>query len=324
MKKTHIIGFLILMLVLAGYPAKPAVAYQQPIYPVSFSVNPSIFATNSNVSTLACVTVTGPSNSIAIHHNDTMTFVFDPSVGTVSLPVSPTVVLTTSAGSPTIPPSPVAGDFSVSLGSSNPNKLIIQFTNATTENLVYGTNICTQVNLATAGTPGPAVVRFSSQLATTTGNLPSTSVTLVDFPTGNSTSFGFVSNIVFPSLGSFFMPPNALGDPSGQNTGAGNGDGFITGAVPMPGTCTFNSLRVAVTTGGGPAFPYTFTVWKNDSPTSLACNLNTDTGTATVTCADTTDQVPVVAGDLISIKVDQPGFTCCTPYGNAGIALNCK
>ena len=183
--------------------------------------------------------------------------------------------------------------------------------------------LCTQIDIATSSTPGAAQVKFFSPLAITTGNLPVISVSLVNFPTSRG-SYVFSSMLNIPSIGSFFSPLNASGDPSGFNTGAGNGDGFITGATPIPATCTFDSLQVSATTGGGPNFPYTFTLWKNDVATSMTCGLSTDSGTNTITCSDTTHTVPVVPGDLVAMQVVQTGFTCCTPFGNFGISLHCK
>jgi hypothetical protein len=323
MKSFKIAQVALLFFFLLALPATSTSA-QQPIYPVSFSLNPSVFAVNSNVSTLACVSVSGPSNSIQVRQGNVLIFVFDPSIGTVSLPGSPTVTLTNAAASPVVPPQAVSADFSVAQGVSNPNKVTITYNDPATKNLPYGTNICTQVNIATAATPGPALVRFSSQLSTISGNLPSVSASLVNFATGNSSSFVFMSNIVFPSIPTFFTPLNATGDLTTNRTFAGNGDGFTDGAAPMPGTCTFDSLKVAATTSGAASFPYTFTFWKNDSPTSLTCNLVTPLAAGTVTCEDTTHTVSVVAGDMVAVMVDQPGSIGNSPQGNIGISLHCK
>jgi len=321
MKRAQIAVRVLLSVLLFSIPVSLTMGVQQPTYPVSFSLNPSVLSVNSNVSTLACVSVSGPSNSIQINTNDKMAFLFDPSVGTVSLPPSPTVVLTSAAASPNVPPMATSADFSVALGTTNSSKLVITY-NSTPKNLVYGTSICTQVNIATAAAAGTGLVRFSSQLSTVSGNLPSINVSLVSFPT-SAESVVFMSNILFPSVGSIFTPLNALGDVNGNNTGAGNADGFVGGAAPMPTACTFDSLRVSATTTGV-SFPYTFTLWKNDAATSMTCNLTTDPGTNTVTCSDTTDKVSVVEGDLVAVQVVQPGFTCCSPFGNIGIALHCK
>jgi hypothetical protein len=323
MKSFKIAKLALLIFFLLALPAMPTIA-QQPNYPISFSLNPSIFPVNSNVSTLACVAVPGPSNSIQIRQGNTLVFVFDPSIGAISLPGSPSVVLTNAAVSPVVPPQAVGTDFSVAQGVSNPNKVTITYNDPTTKNLPYGTNICTQVNIATAAKAGPALVRFSSQLSTISGNLPSLSATLVDFTTGNSTSFAFMSNIVFPSIPTFFTPLNASGDVSTNTTFTGNGDGFTGGAAPMPGACTFDSFKVATTAIG--TYSYKFTFWKNDSPTSLSCTINDVSASSTVTCEDTTNKVPVVAGDMVAIKIEQtaPGDACCSPFGNIGFSLNCK
>ena len=322
MKSVRILQVVFLSLVLLVLPFKIASGVQQPSFPISFSLNPSIFPISSNVSTMACVTVTGPGNAVSIHQNDFFTFIFDASVGTVTLPPSPTVVLTTSPFSPTVAPAAVAGDFTVMLGASNHNKMVIAYTNPQTRNLAYGVNICTQVNIATASTVGPALVRFSSQLSIATGNLPTIPVSLVDFPTSKG-SYMFMAAVSIPNAGTFFAPLNGFGDPTANNNAQGNGDGFAVGAAPMSAACTFDSIQVSAITVGTP-FPYTFTLWKNDAPTTLGCGLTTDVGTNTVTCSDTTHTVSVVPGDLVATRIDQTGFTCCSTAGTFGISYHCK
>jgi hypothetical protein len=322
MKSVGIIPIIVLSLLLVVLPLKMVGAVQQPNYPVSFSLNPSVFPINSNVSTLACITVPGPANSIAIHQNDIFGMIFDSSIGTLSLPPSPTVTLVTTPAAPATPPAAVAADFTVSLGAGNPNKLIIKYVTAATKNLQYGTNICTQVNIATAAIAGTGMVRVGSPLSTLTGNLPTITVSLVDFPTSRG-SYVFVNASILSSNGSYFVPLNGFGDPTGGNFGQGNGDGFAVAAAPMPTACTFDSLQVSATTSGV-AFPYVITLWKNDTPTALTCGLTTDVGSNTVTCSDTTHNVSVAAGDLVATQVSQTGFTCCTPAGTLGISLHCK
>src|SRR5882724_7048851 len=285
MKSVRIIPVVLLSLVLVVLPIKMVSGVQQPNFQITFSLNPSVFPVNSNVNTLACVSIPGPSNAVAIHQNDFFTYIFDASVGTVSLPPSPTVILTTSPFSPTVLPAATAGDFTVALGVSNHNKLVITYTNTQTRNLAYGVSVCTPVNIATTATPGSALVRFSSPLSTGTGNLPTIPVSLVDFPTSRG-SYVFVNASIIPSIGSYFAPMTGSGDPTGGNFGQGNGDGFAVSATPMPTVCTFDSLQVSATTLGT-AFPYVFTLWKNDAPTAMTCGLTTDVGTNTVTCSDT-------------------------------------
>jgi hypothetical protein len=322
MKSVRILQVVFLSLVLLVLPIKMVGAFQQPNYPINFSLNPSVFPISSNVSTLACVTVPGPANAISIHQNDIFGLIFDTSIGTLSLPPSPTVTLVTTPVAPVVSPVAVAGDFTVALGTGNPNKLTIKYTNAATKNLLYGTNICTPVNIATAATPGTGMVRVGSPLSTLSGNLPTITVSLVDFPTSKG-SYSFISASSIPSIGSYFAPLTGFGDPTGGNSGQGNGDGFAVAAAPMPTSCTFDSLQVSATTIGTP-FPYVFTLWKNDSPTALTCGLTTDVGTNTVTCSDTTHTVSVVAGDMVATQVTQTGFTCCSSAGTFGISYHCK
>ncbi|HZS47653.1 MAG TPA: hypothetical protein VFC63_21470 [Blastocatellia bacterium] len=328
MKIVRIVQILIFCLILLALPVKRIRAFQQPSFPVSYSLNPSVLPVNSNVSTMACVSVVGPGNSITLQPTDFFIFFFDSSVGPVSLPQSPTTpILTTSSASPNVPNAATASDFSVFNGAANHNKLVFAYTPNQAKNLAYGTNICTQVNIATAGTPGPALVRVSSQLSTTANNLPSITATLVDFPTSKG-SYSFMSAISIPSTSPFFAPLNGFGDPTGMNTGQGTVDGFGVAAAPMPAACTFDSLQVSATAIGGAQFPYVFTLWKNDQPTALTCGLTTSSGTDTVTCSDTTDAVSVAPGDLVATQVSQTGFiqgvSCCTPAGTFGISLHCK
>ena len=321
MKNVRIIQIVLLSLVLLVLPIKMVVAVQQPNYPVHFSLNPSIFPVNSNVSALACVSVVGPGNSVALHQNDAQVFLFDSSIGTLSLPNSPTVLLTSSPASTTVQPAATSADFTVSVGASL-TKLFITYTSQTTKNLAYGTNLCTQVNIATGPTVGPGLLRFASPLTTTVGNLPSLNVSLVDFPTSKG-SYTFMAAVSISSFGTFFAPLNGYGDPTGNNVGQGNNDGFAVGAAPMSTACTFDSIQVSATTTGT-AFPYTFTLWRNDAPTTLGCGLTTDVGTNTVTCSDTTHTVSVVPGDLVATRIDQPGFTCCSAAGTFGISYHCR
>jgi hypothetical protein len=296
---------------------------QQPNYPIIFSLNPSVFPINSNVSTLACVTVTGTATAIAIHQNDIFGLIFDPAVGTLSLPPSPTVTLTTNPTAPAANPAATAADFTVTQGS-NPNKIVITYTNQATQNLRYGTNICTQINIATASTPGTGTVRVASQLSTMNGNLPTINFSLVDFATSRG-SYSFMSAISIPNPGSFFTPLTGFGDSTGMNTGQGTTDGFGVAAAPMSTACTFDSLQVSATCIPiQVTFPYTFTLWKNDAATALTCGLTTDTGAGTVACSDTTHTVPVVAGDMMAVQVVQPGFAGTSPAGTFGISLHCK
>ena len=67
MKNTKIIQLVLLSLVLIAVPIHLTMAVQQPSFPISFSLNPSVFPVNSNVSTLACISVVGPANAISIH-----------------------------------------------------------------------------------------------------------------------------------------------------------------------------------------------------------------------------------------------------------------
>src|SRR5882724_10372163 len=115
MKSVRIIQVVFISLVLLVLPIKMVSAVQQPSFQINFSLNPSIFPVNSNVNTLACVSIPGPGNAVAIHQNDFFTYVFDASIGAVSLPPSPTVILTTSAFSPTVLPVATAADFTVAL-----------------------------------------------------------------------------------------------------------------------------------------------------------------------------------------------------------------
>jgi hypothetical protein len=183
----------------------------------------------------------------------------------------------------------------------------------------------TQIIATLAGPLPPGSYHLTVYAGSTKGASASLDVSVVGGALP-STAFVFMSTIAIPSsTGSFFSPLSGFGDPTGQNFVAGNGDGFVAGAAPMPVACTFDTLWVSATTMGV-SFPYTFTLWKNDAPTSLSCALTTDAGTNTVKCSDTSplDEVMVLAGDMVAIKVVQTGYTCCTPAGNFGISLHCK
>jgi hypothetical protein len=182
----------------------------------------------------------------------------------------------------------------------------------------------TQIIATLAGLLPPGSYHLTVYAGSTKGASASLDISVVG-GAPPSTAFVFMSTIAIPSTGSFFSPLNGFGDPTGQNFVAGNGDGFVAGAAPMPVGCTFDTLSVSATTMGV-SFPYTFTLWKNDAPTSLSCALTTDAGTNTVKCSDTSplDEVTVLAGDMVAIKVVQTGFTCCTPGGNFGISLHCR
>jgi hypothetical protein len=80
--------------------------------------------------------------------------------------------------------------------------------------------------------------------------------------------------------------------------------------LAAPAACTVRSLTVnAITTNvAGPieADTTTFTVMKNDAPTSMSCAITNGTGNgATYSCSDSTHTFPVAQGDRISLRFSE-------------------
>jgi len=68
--------------------------------------------------------------------------------------------------------------------------------------------------------------------------------------------------------------------------------------TPLAVGGTIGNLHVRQTTMG--TDPATFTLYKNGSPTTVACTMNS----TETSCSNGTDEVDVAAGDLVTLEVD--------------------
>ena len=153
----------------------PAGARAQTGSRVAFSVNPIEFAAGQKSSAVLSVfnVSTVP---LTLSPGDTFTFVFDTSVGTLmSIVASPSV---TSANLS-------AGDFAGSLG---PSQVTITYSGQA-KPFLYGDTVSLEVAFTAGSKIGTGKVSFSSRFSgSVNGNLPYTTVSIVDFANGGVTA----------------------------------------------------------------------------------------------------------------------------------------
>ena len=142
--------------------------------PLVFTVNPSTFSTSQSVSTDVCMMPQNTAAPVTVLPGDVFTFIFDPLVGTVN------TVDTLTVNSATLAP----GDFTATLGASNPNKVILSYTNGASKSFAYGNSVCASVHFTSAATATGSLVRFSSRLDGNSGNLPFQPIQVVNFSNG--------------------------------------------------------------------------------------------------------------------------------------------
>ena len=142
--------------------------------PLVFTVNPSTFSTSQSVSTDVCMMPQNTAAPVTVLPGDVFTFIFDPLVGTVN------TVDTLTVNSATLAP----GDFTATLGASNPNKVILSYTNGASKSFAYGNSVCASVHFTSAATATGSLVRFSSRLDGNSGNLSFQPIQVVNFSNG--------------------------------------------------------------------------------------------------------------------------------------------
>src|SRR5215471_17146470 len=153
----------------------PAGARAQTGSRVAFSVNPIEFAAGQKSSAVLSVFNVG-TVPLTLSPGDTFTFVFDTSVGTLmSIVASPSV---TSANLS-------AGDFAGSLG---PSQVTITYSGQA-KPFLYGDTVSLEVAFTAGSKIGTGKVSFSSRFSgSVNGNLPYTTVSIVDFANGGVTA----------------------------------------------------------------------------------------------------------------------------------------
>src|SRR5215471_15661889 len=153
----------------------PAAAPAQTGSRVAFSINPTEFAIgqkSSAVLSVFCVSTV----PLTVSPGDTFSFFFDASVGTVSSIKAPPSVASSSL---------LAGDFA---GTSGPNQVTITYTGQT-KAFSFGDTVSVEVAFTAGAKVGTGKVSFSSRFSgSVNGNLPYTTVSIVDFANSGVTA----------------------------------------------------------------------------------------------------------------------------------------
>jgi len=153
----------------------PAAAPAQTGSRVAFSINPTEFAIgqkSSAVLSVFCVSTV----PLTVSPGDTFSFFFDASVGTVSSIKAPPSVASSSL---------LAGDFA---GTSGPNQVTITYTGQT-KAFSFGDTVSVEVAFTAGAKVGTGKVSFSSRFTgSVNGNLPYTTVSIVDFANSGVTT----------------------------------------------------------------------------------------------------------------------------------------
>jgi hypothetical protein len=104
-------------------------------------------------------------------------------------------------------------------------------------------------------------------------------------------------------------------DTSGQNTGAPITSSGVLKNLWVVSTCTYIDPNSASACG----FPLEVTVqvWINSVATPLTCTVTLTTFNQAFKCADTTDIVPVNAGDTLSVSTYNPPIPGGAYWNNA-------
>jgi hypothetical protein len=160
----------------------PAGARAQTGSRVAFSVNPIEFAAGQKSSAVLSVfnVSTVP---LTLSTGDTFSFFFDTSVGTLMSIVAPTSVTSATLSS---------GDFAGSLG---PSQVTITY-NGQAKPFSYGDTVSIEVAFGAGGKIGTGKVSFSSRFSgSVNGNLPYTTVSIVDFANGGVTTVAHDSTL---------------------------------------------------------------------------------------------------------------------------------
>jgi len=247
MKRTSIAAALLFALVIGMVAFGPAVHADVPTA-LNFSATPSAFAIGTSSATLVCMAQeTNPPGSF--NTGDVSSFVFDPSLGSVTSVDLPVIVNSATLS---------ASDFTAAQAGGNPNKVQVTYTAGSSKVFGFGNSICTKVHFTAAASTTAAVVRFSNKFTGVTGTLPSIVLSIVDpsvLPAAILTSSNFLpggsagSITVARSSGS--NPGSSFtlqsGSPAAGTTDVTGGDLIVSGG---PGTGLGAGGNVKIQTAG--------------------------------------------------------------------------
>lgn len=231
MKRMSIVATLLLGLVMATVWLGPTAQADVPTA-LNYTTTPSAFALGTSSTTFVCMAqATSPPGSF--DPGDVSNIVFDPTLGNVT-----SVDLPLTVNSATLS----AADFTAALGASNPNKIIITYTAASTKVFAFGNSICAKVHFTAAASPTAALVRFSNKFTGTTGTLPSVLASIVDPTLLPAATLGSVNLLPGAAPGSIVVD---------RSSGANPGNSFtLQGGSPAAGGTDLRGGDLLF--GGGP------------------------------------------------------------------------
>ena len=130
----------------------------------------------------------------------------------------------------------------------------------------------------------------------------------------------FVANFTNPTdTATYYQAPT---QPTGINQASQTiiADATHANFSLMPAACTIKAMNVGANNYFAPGpETMTLTVMKNSVATAMTCSVVTNNNVAG--CSDTTHVVPVVAGDMISLRFSQ---TSASPYNGITVSLVCQ
>jgi hypothetical protein len=170
------------------------------------------------------------------------------------------------------------------------------------------------------GSTGAAGAAGSTGATGPTGPTGPTGATGATGATGGTTGFTWSGSYANQGMGTQYTQP----------TSTGNGIAISQAAyLAAPVACTISSLKVYAITSNAvnpiEADTTVFTVFKNDSASSMTCTItNTTANNQTYSCSDTTHTFAVVQGDRIALRVAESLNDTTYDIVNFGTTLVCQ
>jgi hypothetical protein len=231
---------------------------------ITLGMNPTIFRAGQPASaeiSVSSVSIT----PLTLNPGSTFTFFVDGSLGTVTSVAAPIAVESSTL---------LAGDFSVSLAGA-PGEIIVTY-NGAPKTFAFGECLSVKIGLIASAQAGPGKLSLSSQfVSTVNGNLPFTTVSIVDF--ANSGTSAVTHDQSLMGDGTTAMP---LGIAPGGVTAVDLATGSVTNPALAPGAVTgskiaagqvvksINGLTDAVSLGAGSGI----TITPSGNTITLAAN----------------------------------------------------
>lgn len=161
------VAFLLLFSLAAGGLSQ---GVGQPNYQVKPYFSAVSLPAGTTVTRNLCFYNEGPAPTYPLSPGDLQTFNVDVSLGSV-IAVTPIQVINPTPVTPVANPT-VSGDWTVSQGIGNPNKVFFTFSSVVAKDLQAGSQVCTTATINVSATPTVSRVKFYGNLTVLAGQPP--------------------------------------------------------------------------------------------------------------------------------------------------------